>query len=275
MSRMHDEEEGEGEDLGSMLPIVQGAVAGLVAGLVVCSVGMVLSMLRTRTGKTIAALEGGADEDDEDEDDGLLAQEEASIRKGNRRMGTKRQTMYTMDDGDDALISKHAGVVAKESRRYASGMKALEPDALTVEPAQPPTTSSQLLSARFQRIQKMTETVVVPLAAPSASASDDRSPGQTKSTPSVTCKFIWQGRRCEVQLPVHLGHPASVQAFVKDLSKQGSALLDCTLKPSTMRVEYKVLDRLTGTKRRVHLTPTSSLSELFLAESFLVTAFDS
>ena len=121
----------------------------------------------------------------------------------------------------------------------------------------------------------MTETVVVPLAAPSASASDDRSPGQTKSTPSVTCKFIWQGRRCEVQLPVHLGHPASVQAFVKDLSKQGSALLDCTLKPSTMRVEYKVLDRLTGTKRRVHLTPTSSLSELFLAESFLVTAFDS
>ena len=275
MSRMHDEEEGEGEDLGSMLPIVQGAVAGLVAGLVVCSVGMVLSMLRTRTGKTIAAFEGGADEDDEDEDDGLLAQEEASIRKGNRRMGTKRQTMYTMDDGDDALISKHAGVVAKESRRYASGMKALEPDALSVEPAQPPTTSSQLLSARFQRIQKMTETVVVPLAAPSASASDDRSPGQTKSTPSVTCKFIWQGRRCEVQLPVHLGHPASVQAFVKDLSKQGSALLDCTLKPSTMRVEYKVLDRLTGTKRRVHLTPTSSLSELFLAESFLVTAFDS
>jgi hypothetical protein len=276
MARMHDEEEGEGEDLGSMLPIVQGAMAGLVAVLVACSVGMVLSMLRTRTGKTIAALEGGADEDDEDEDDGLLAQEEASIRKGNRRMGTKRHTKYTMDDdGDDALISKQAGVVAKESRRYASGMKALEPDALVVEPAQPPTASSQLLSARFQRIQKMTETVVVPLAAPSASASDDRSPGQTKSTPSVTCKFIWQGRRCEVQLPVHLGHPKSVQAFVKDLSKQGSALMDFTLKPSTMRVEYKVLDRLTGTKRRVHLTPTSSLSELFLAESFLVTAFDS
>ena len=69
MARMHDEEEGEGADLGSMLPIVQGAVAGLVAGLVACSVGLVLSMLRTRTGKTIAALEGGADEDDEDEDD--------------------------------------------------------------------------------------------------------------------------------------------------------------------------------------------------------------
>ena len=301
MARM-DDEEGEGEDPGSMVPSVQGAMlgamAGLVAGLVACSVGLVRSMLRTRTGKA-NVLEGGADDDEDDgllddqedatirkgnrrmgtkrhtmytmddEDDGLLAQEEATVRTGNRRMETKRHTMYTMDEDDDALICKHAGVVAKESRPSASGMKVLEPDALSVEPrvelAQPPTASTQ----------KMTESVVVPSAgAPSASASDDPSPGQSKSTPSVTCKFIWQGRRCEVQLPVHLGHPASVQAFFADLSKQGSALMDCTLQPSTMRAEYKVLDRLTGTKRRVLLTPTSSLSELFLAESFLVVFVD-
>ena len=266
MARM-DDEEGEGEDPGSMVPSVQAAMAGLVAGLVACSVGLVRSMLRTRTGKA-NILEGGADDD---EDDVLLDdQEEATVRKGNRRMGTKRHTMYTMDEDDDALICEHAaGVVAKESRPSESGMKVLEPDALSVELsvelAEPPTASTQ----------KMTESVVVPSAgAPSASASDDRPPGQSKSTPSVTCKFIWQGRRCEVQLPVHLGHPASVQAFFADLSKQGSALMDCTLQPSTMRAEYKVLDRLTGTKRRVLLTPTSSLSELFLAESFLVVFVD-
>ena len=298
MARM-DDEEGEGEDPGSMVPSVQAAMAGLVAGLVACSVGLVRSMLRARTGKA-NVLEGGADDDEDDvllddqeeatvrtgnrrmgtkrhtmytmddEDDGLLAQEEATVRKGNRRMETKRHTMYTMDEDDDALICEHAaGVVAKESRPSESGMKVLEPDALSVELsvelAQPPTASTQ----------KMTESVVVPSAgAPSASASDDRPPGQSKSTPSVTCKFIWQGRRCEVQLPVHLGHPASVQAFFADLSKQGSALMDCTLQPSTMRAEYKVLDRLTGTKRRVLLTPTSSLSELFLAESFLVVFVD-
>jgi hypothetical protein len=297
MARM-DDEEGEGEDPGSMVPSVQAAMAGLVAGLVACSVGLVRSMLRARTGKA-NVLEGGADDDEDDvllddqeeatvrtgnrwmgtkrhsikndEDDGLLAQEEATVRKGNRRMETKRHTIYTMDEDDDALICEHAaGVVAKESRPSESGMKVLEPDALSVELsvelAQPPTASTQ----------KMTESVVVPSAgAPSAcSASDDRPPGQSKSTPSVTCKFIWQGRRCEVQLPVHLGHPASVQAFFADLSKQGSALMDCTLQPSTMRAEYKVLDRLTGTKRRVLLTPTSSLSELFLAESFLVVFVD-
>jgi len=303
MARM-DDEEGEGEDPGSMVPSVQAAMAGLVAGLVACSVGLVRSMLRARTGKA-NVLEGGADDDEDDvllddqeeatvrkgnrrmgtkrhtmytmddeddgPDDGLLAQEEATVRRGNRRMETKRHTMYTMDEDDDALICEHAaGVVAKESRSSESGMKVLEPDALSVELsvelAQPPTASTQ----------KMTESVVVPSAgAPSAcSASDDRPPGQSKSTPSVTCKFIWQGRRCEVQLPVHLGHPASVQAFFADLSKQGSALMDCTLQPSTMRAEYKVLDRLTGTKRRVLLTPTSSLSELFLAESFLVVFVD-
>ncbi len=112
--------------------------------------------------------------------------------------------------------------------------------------------------------------------APLATASErgDRPPRKVKPAPTVTCKFVWQGQRCEVQLPVHLGKPSSVQAFVKDLSKQGSALTGCTLKPSTMRVEYKVVDRSTGTKRRVQLTPSSSLSELWLAEGFLVTAHD-
>ena len=41
-----------------------------------------------------------------------------------------------------------------------------------------------------------------------------------------------------------------------------------------MRVEYKIVDRLSGTKSRVQLTPSSKLSELQMAEGFVVTKFD-
>ena len=40
-----------------------------------------------------------------------------------------------------------------------------------------------------------------------------------------------------------------------------------------MRVEYKILEKATGVKRRVQLTPSSDLGELRRAESILVTPF--
>jgi len=89
----------------------------------------------------------------------------------------------------------------------------------------------------------------------------------------LPCKIVWDGQRCELPLPADLDNPASVQAFVKDLSRRGSASLGLTIKPSAMRVEYKLADKATGTKRRVQLTPASQLSELTSAEGFVVTPF--
>ena len=47
------------------------------------------------------------------------------------------------------------------------------------------------------------------------------------------------------------------------------------IKPSAMRVEYKVFESKTGVKRRVQLTPASELSELRKAESILVRPYGS
>ena len=40
-----------------------------------------------------------------------------------------------------------------------------------------------------------------------------------------------------------------------------------------MRIEYKVLDRASGIKRRVQLTPASKVSELQQAQGFVITPF--
>jgi hypothetical protein len=41
-----------------------------------------------------------------------------------------------------------------------------------------------------------------------------------------------------------------------------------------MRVEYKIFDRANQMRRRMQLTPKSSLSELSFAEGFVITPFD-
>ena len=88
---------------------------------------------------------------------------------------------------------------------------------------------------------------------------------------------------------------ASVGKLVADLAKRGNALLapraapakgeaNCggtpggsaekLIKPSAMRVEYKVRDKKTGVTQRVQLTPQSTLAELEHAESILVKPHD-
>ena len=51
-------------------------------------------------------------------------------------------------------------------------------------------------------------------------------------------------------------------------------LLGAKIKPSAMRVEYKVHDKSTGVRRRVQLTPASELSQLKRAESIIITPYN-
>ena len=99
--------------------------------------------------------------------------------------------------------------------------------------------------------------------------------GRGRVAQEVVCKFVWGGERCEVRLPADLDSPATTQAFVKDLARRGGALLKCHIKPSAMRVEYKIHERATGVTRRVQLTPSSRLSELSQAVGMVVTQHDS
>lgn len=85
----------------------------------------------------------------------------------------------------------------------------------------------------------------------------------------------------------------STAALVKDLARRGTALfaaggpdrpggapgggggaaspMTVVLRPSAMRIEYKMADPKSGVKRRVQLTPSSAVKELDAAESVLVT----
>ena len=68
----------------------------------------------------------------------------------------------------------------------------------------------------------------------------------------------WQGR-------------APALALVPSPGNSGSAL---AIKPSTMRIEYKVADKKTGVVQRVMLTPQSQVADLQRAESILVRPHD-
>ena len=67
----------------------------------------------------------------------------------------------------------------------------------------------------------------------------------------------------------------SPSGLVKELARRGNALLGrpaVALRPSSMRVEYKVKpDGRGGVMRRVQLTPSSRMVELAEAESLLIT----
>ena len=91
----------------------------------------------------------------------------------------------------------------------------------------------------------------------------------------MPCKFVWEGHKFEFELSRdELQRLSSVNAFVRELAKRGSALhAGQVIKPSAMRVEYKVLESKSGVKRRVQLTPSSELSELRKAESILVRPY--
>jgi hypothetical protein len=77
------------------------------------------------------------------------------------------------------------------------------------------------------------DTVGAEAAGVESGAAENGTPGRRKRrNAGVQCKFMWGGERCEFSLPKDLGQPETVQAFVKDLSKRGSAMLGLTIKPS-------------------------------------------
>ena len=88
--------------------------------------------------------------------------------------------------------------------------------------------------------------------------------------------FVWAERRVEVVMPYEeLKAFGSANALVKELARRGNALLGgggggVVMKPSGMRVEYKVSDP-GGMKRRVMLTPSTAVSEVSKALSVIVT----
>ena len=112
--------------------------------------------------------------------------------------------------------------------------------------------------------------------APAGAATASSKPAR-KAPRGLPCKFVWDGQRFDVMLTQEdVRAFSSVQLFVKGLAKRGSALYSGAggpIKPSTMRVEYKVNDKAAGVKRRVQLTPASDLMELRRAESILVTPY--
>ena len=119
-------------------------------------------------------------------------------------------------------------------------------------------------------------------------------------------KYIgWSdGRSAETTLPfVELHAFESVGKLVGDLAKRGNALLNTgaavchpadgdtsggteggggggskglamAIRPSTMRIEYKMVDKKTGVMQRVMLTPQSQVADLQRAESILVRPHD-
>ena len=85
--------------------------------------------------------------------------------------------------------------------------------------------------------------------------------------------FVWAERRVEVVMPYEeLKAFGSANALVKELARRGNALLGggVVMKPSGMRVEYKVSDP-GGMKRRVMLTPSTAVGEVSKALSVIVT----
>ena len=101
-------------------------------------------------------------------------------------------------------------------------------------------------------------------------------PRKKASRAGLQVKFVWDGQKFDVLLSQEeVKAYTSVQLFVKDLAKRGTAMYagGGKIKPSTMRVEYKLNDKAAGVKRRVQLTPSSDLSELKRAESILITPY--
>ena len=89
-----------------------------------------------------------------------------------------------------------------------------------------------------------------------------------------------QLRAQRVLLVEELRACGSVMELVRGLAKKGNARLEALgggageselMRPSLMRIEYKVSEAKTGVKRRVQLTPQSRLADLKAAESLLVT----
>ena len=112
-----------------------------------------------------------------------------------------------------------------------------------------------------------------------ASGPNGSKPQQAANKPQtphgLLCVFVWAERRVEVVMPYEeLKAFGSANALVKELARRGNALLGggggVVMKPSGMRVEYKVSD-LGGMKRRVMLTPSTAVSEVSKALSVIVT----
>ena len=110
----------------------------------------------------------------------------------------------------------------------------------------------------------------------SAGSSPPRPPKPPKVKPGLPVKFVWEGHRFEFEFAKdELQRLASVNAFVRELAKRGTALhAGNVIKPSAMRVEYKLYESKTGVKRRVALTPQSDVVELKRADSILVRPYD-
>ena len=94
-------------------------------------------------------------------------------------------------------------------------------------------------------------------------------PRKKASRAGLQVKFVWDGQKFDVLLSQEeVKAYTSVQLFVKDLAKRGTAVRRRRQdQASTMRVKYKLNDKAAGVKRRVQLTPSSDLSELKRAET--------
>ena len=123
-------------------------------------------------------------------------------------------------------------------------------------------------------------------AAAAAAASRKAREQAAEASRGLRVKYVWHGRSAETVLPfVELNSFESVGKLVGDLARRGNAIFSPErpqetetaaplIKPSVMRIEYKVADKKTGVMQRVQLTPQSQLQDLQKAESILIKPHD-
>jgi len=242
-----DEDQAAADDEVAGLPMM-AVVAASFAVALIASVGIVLYALRMPD-------EG----DEDDEDDELLASEGGRRRRRRRARGAS--TCKGSRSRSLRTASFDRGSEDEESAQEGGGG----------------TNRSPLADESESEVEREAEANRCNGRATAKATPTRSGPGGArpkKEGRMLVAKFAWDGQRGEVMLPPDLDNPLSVQAFVKDLARRGTDLLHISIKPSAMRVEYKVSDRSTGTKRRVQLTPNSQMSELRRAAGFVVTPYD-
>jgi len=198
---------------------------------------------------------------------------------GNRGCGDESDGTEPASGDESQLLQKIEGGAGMNGASFdlgdlVKGCSALD-EAVQglMQGSRSPGTRRSLLQS--QRSPGTSELIAEPQAEAEVTGPVIGSGGGGGRAQEVVCKFVWEGERCEVRLPADLDSPATTQAFVKDLARRGGALLKCHIKPSAMRVEYKIHERATGVTRRVQLTPSSRLSELSQAVGMVVTQHDS
>ena len=86
---------------------------------------------------------------------------------------------------------------------------------------------------------------------------------------AMPCKIVWAGRRVEAS--VAMDEVSTTNELARLLSRLASSQLGITVKPSMMRLEYKLNEH--GLTRRVPLVPSTPMYKLRAATGLLVTEF--